>query len=83
MSAQPERQQNGAVDDVIAQIAEYAMTYAAPSAEALATAHLSLLDALGCGLLALRFPECTKLLGPVVPGMVTLHGARTPGCRAG
>ena len=69
-----------AVDSVIAQIAEYALTYREPSEEALATAHLSLLDALGCGLLALRFPACAKLLGPVVPGMLTPHGARVPGC---
>lgn len=81
MSATSEQHGNlGAVDDVIAKIAEYAITYEEPSAEALATAHLSLLDAIGCGLLALRFPECTKLLGPVVPGMVTPHGARVPGC---
>jgi 2-methylcitrate dehydratase len=84
MSAQSERREHnvndGAVDDVIAQIAAYAVEYEAPSAEALATAHLSLLDALGCGLLALRFPACTKLLGPVVPGIVTPHGARVPGC---
>lgn len=81
MSAITDQHENsGAVDDVIAQIATYAVDNAAPSAEALATAHLSLLDALGCGLLALRFPACAKLLGPVVPGVVTPHGARVPGC---
>ncbi len=68
------------VDAVIARIAEYAVGYDSPSDEAMATAHLSLLDAIGCGLLALRFPECTKLLGPIVPGTVTPYGARVPGC---
>lgn len=80
MSAQSERQmRSNAVDEVIARIVDYAITYETPSDEALATAHLSLLDAISCGLLALRFPECTKLLGPIVPGTVTPHGARVPG----
>ena len=34
---------------------------------------------LGCGLLALRFPECTKHLGPDCPDQITPHGARVPG----
>ncbi len=81
MSAAPEGRVNGdALDDVIAQIADYAAGYTTPSAEALATAHLSLLDALGCGLLALGYPACTQLLGPLAPGTVTPHGARVPGC---
>jgi 2-methylcitrate dehydratase len=33
------------------------------------TARLCLIDTLGCGLEALRFKECTKLLGPVVEGI--------------
>src|ERR1051326_3135782 len=37
------------------------------------------MDSLGCGLLALNYPACTKLLGPVVPGTVVPHGARVPG----
>jgi hypothetical protein len=32
------------------------------------TARLCLIDTLGCGLEALRFKECAKLLGPVVEG---------------
>lgn len=80
MSGKAGQRGNGvAVDEVIERIATYAVEYATPSDEALATAHLSLLDALGCGLLALRFPECAKLLGPIVPGTVTPHGARVPG----
>ena len=37
------------------------------------------MDSLGCGLLALEFPQCTKLLGPVVPGAMLPGGARVPG----
>ena len=76
MSAHPAQQTGSGVDEVIERIAAYAIEYDTPSDEALATARLSLLDALGCGLLALRFPECAKLLGPVVPGITTPHGAR-------
>ena len=37
------------------------------------------MDALGCGIFALQFPACTKLLGPVVPGISVEKGARVPG----
>src|SRR5438128_5274009 len=37
------------------------------------------MDSLGCALLALNFPACTKLLGPIVPGTVVPHGSRVPG----
>lgn len=80
MSVHPAQRPDSGVDEVIEHIATYAIEYETPSDEALATAHLSLLDAVGCGLLALRFPECAKLLGPVVPGVTTPHGARVPGC---
>jgi 2-methylcitrate dehydratase len=66
-------------DEALVAIARYAVEAEAPSAEAFTTAHYSLLDALGCGLLALSFPECVKLLGPIVPGTVVPHGARVPG----
>ncbi len=66
-------------DDIIEQIADYASSPLAASDEAFATARLCLLDSVGCGLLALNFPECTKLLGPVVPGAVLSGGARVPG----
>ena len=69
-------------DDLLQQIADYTLdtSRANGSAEALDTARLCLLDTLGCGLMALAFPACTKLLGPVVPG-ATLPGvgARVPG----
>jgi 2-methylcitrate dehydratase len=43
------------------------------------TARYVFLDTLGCGLKALEFPHCTKLLGPVVPGTTVPNGTRIPG----
>lgn len=43
------------------------------------TARWVFLDTLGCGLKALEFPQCRKLLGPVVPGTVVPNGTRVPG----
>ena len=43
------------------------------------TARYILLDTLGCGLEALRFKECTKLLGPIVEGTIVPNGTRVPG----
>ena len=37
------------------------------------------LDTLGCGLEALKFKECSKLLGPTVEGTVVPNGTRVPG----
>jgi 2-methylcitrate dehydratase len=66
-------------DKVLVDIADYAASYVSDSGEAIDTARYDLLDTLGCGLLALRFPECTKHLGPVVPGATLPKGARVPG----
>jgi 2-methylcitrate dehydratase len=52
-------------DDVIAQIADYVLRKDVASDEAMETARLCLIDSLGCAMLALKYPECTKLLGPV------------------
>lgn len=68
-------------DRVLVDIADYVADYAVESAEAYTTARYCLMDALGCGLLALRYPECTRLLGPIVPGTSVPHGARVPGTR--
>lgn len=43
------------------------------------TARYCLMDTIGCAMLALRFPECTKLLGPVAPGTLVPNGAKVPG----
>ncbi|CAM4440000.1 2-methylcitrate dehydratase [Paenibacillus endophyticus] len=66
-------------DQLLVDIASYASAYKIESDAAYETARYCLMDTLGCGLLALRYPECTKLLGPVVPGTVVPHGARVPG----
>ncbi len=68
-----------APDKVISEIADYALGYEIKSDLAYETAHYCLLDTLGCGLEALEYPACTKLLGPIVPGTVVPHGARVPG----
>ena len=66
-------------DQVLVDIAEYAAHYAIDSREAYETARHCLIDTLGCGLEALSYPACTKLLGPIVPGTVVPNGARVPG----
>lgn len=68
-----------APDALLQTIAEYVSNHNIDSDEAYNTARNCLIDTLGCGLLALRFPECTKHLGPTVPGTTVLHGARVPG----
>src|SRR5690348_9634663 len=66
-------------DQVLVDIAEYAAHYAIDSREAYETARHCLIDTLGCGLEALSYPACTKLLGPIVPGTIVPNGARVPG----
>ena len=68
-------------DNVIARIADYAVNYQPDSELALDTARLCLMDSLGCALLAMDYPACTKLLGPDVEGMIVPNGARVPGTR--
>jgi 2-methylcitrate dehydratase len=68
-----------APDSLLTAIADYALSPRAPSGEALDTARWCLADTLACGILALAYPACTKLLGPVVSGTSVQHGARVPG----
>ncbi|MGZ5232503.1 MAG: bifunctional 2-methylcitrate dehydratase/aconitate hydratase [Burkholderiales bacterium] len=68
-----------ATDEVIGQIAEYVSGYEVTRPAAWETAHYCLLDSLGCAFEALGHPEATKLIGPIVPGTFTPHGARVPG----
>ncbi|MEX1197021.1 MAG: 2-methylcitrate dehydratase [Pseudohongiellaceae bacterium] len=79
MSANVETNQRPASDQELVDIARYVTGYEVNSKEAYDTARNCLMDTLGCGLLALRFPECTKLLGPLVEGTVVPNGARVPG----
>ena len=79
MSANVEMNTRPAPDQVLVDIAQYVCRTEIKSTEAYDTARNCLIDTLGCGLLALRFPECTKHLGPLVPGTTVRNGARVPG----
>jgi 2-methylcitrate dehydratase len=69
-----------APDPLLAEIADYVLTFdPALDSPAMETARLCLADSLGCAMLALQFPACTKLLGPVVAGAGMPGGARVPG----
>jgi 2-methylcitrate dehydratase len=68
-------------DSVITAIADYAVNYKPESALALDTARLTLMDSIGCALLAMEYPACTKLLGPEVEGTIVPNGARVMGTR--
>lgn len=79
MSTQADENIRPEFDLEMQEMAEYVADYVIDSDEAFDTAGYVLLDALGCALLSLRFPECTRLLGPIVPGTVVPHGVRVPG----
>src|SRR6201993_4227668 len=66
-------------DKVLVDIVDYVRDHKITSSLAYETARYCLLDTLGCGLQALDFPACTKLLGPVVPGLTMKNGTRGPG----
>lgn len=66
-------------DQVLVDIVDYVTNYEIQSPLAYQTAHYCLLDTLGCGLEALDYPACTKLMGPIVPGTMVPNGAKVPG----
>jgi 2-methylcitrate dehydratase len=66
-------------DKVLVDIADYVLNYKIESKEAWETARSCLIDTLGCGLEALGYPACTKLIGPIVHGTVAPNGAKVPG----
>ena len=66
-------------DKVLVDIAHYVCDFEIKSSEAYDTARCCLIDTLGCGLEALGYPACTKLLGPLVPGTIVPNGAKVPG----
>ena len=68
-----------APDHVLTVIADYALSFEIDSALAYETAGYCLMDTLACGFQALKYPACTKLMGPVVPGATLTNGARVPG----
>jgi 2-methylcitrate dehydratase len=76
---QAERGRRVEADQLLQQLADYTLSTRIDSREAWETARYCLLDALGCGLLALNYPACSKLIGPIVPGATLSGGARVPG----
>lgn len=66
-------------DKVLVDIADYVLNYEIKSDLAWKTAHYCLLDTIGCGLEALTYPACTKMLGPIVKGTVVPNGAKVFG----
>ncbi len=70
---------NQPYDQEIQEIVDYALNYQVTSDLAYRTAWACLLDTIGCGLEALEYPACTKLMGPLTPGIKVEHGVRVPG----
>ena len=66
-------------DQLLVDIADYALGGPVASEEAYDTARWCLADTLACGILALAFPACSRLLGPIVPGTAIGNGSRVPG----
>src|SRR5688572_15366434 len=66
-------------DDLLVAIAEYTANYRVDSPQAYETARYCLMDSLACGFQAMKYPACTRLLGPVVPGATMPGGSRVPG----
>ncbi len=66
-------------DQVMVDIADYVCNYEIDSEEAYSTARYCLMDSLACAMLAMKFPGCIQLLGPMVPGSEMRGGARVPG----
>jgi 2-methylcitrate dehydratase len=66
-------------DKILVELADYAANYVPRSQEVIDIARYDFMDTLGCGLLALQYPECVKHLGPIVPEATLRNGARVPG----
>ncbi|AMP16524.1 bifunctional 2-methylcitrate dehydratase/aconitate hydratase [Collimonas pratensis] len=66
-------------DKVLIDIVDYVSKYKITSKVAYDTARNCLIDTLGCGLEALEYPACKKLLGPLIAGTVVPNGAKVPG----
>ena len=67
------------MDSLFTDIATYVHESEIDSPLAYETARYCLMDSLGCGFLALAYPECRKMLGPIVPGASMQGGCRVPG----
>lgn len=67
------------MDSLQTAIADYVESHEISSELAYDTARWCLMDSLGCGFLALAYPQCRKMLGPIVPGAGLKGGCRVPG----
>ena len=74
-------QGNQPYDQAIIDIVDYALNYEIKSPVAYETAWNCFMDTLGCGLEALEYEACTKLLGPVAPGVTVANGVKVPGTK--
>jgi 2-methylcitrate dehydratase len=70
---------NQPYDQVIIDIVDYALNFEIKSPVAYETAWNCFMDTIGCGLESLEYEACTKLLGPVVPGLTVANGVKVPG----
>jgi 2-methylcitrate dehydratase len=68
-----------AADAEMVAVADYVSDYQTEEHEAYDTARYCLMDSLGCAMLALRYPECVRHLGPIVPGTRVPNGVPVPG----
>ena len=66
-------------DTLLKTIADYVSSDIKVSELAITTARYCLMDTIGCAILALQYPACTKLLGPIVPDTIVPLGSRVPG----
>lgn len=66
-------------DQEIIDIVDYVLNYKIDSELAHKTAWYCFLDTIGCGLEALEYEACRKLLGPIIPGTKVINGTRVPG----
>jgi len=79
MTSRSEKNIRPQPDREMTDIADYIVDYVVDSETAMDTARYALMDSIGCALLALKHPECTRLIGPVVPGTYVPLGVRVPG----
>ena len=67
------------MDSLFTEMADYVHTQTIDSNLAVDTARYCLMDSLACSFLALEYPQCRKMLGPLVPGASLPGGCRVPG----
>ncbi len=79
MSHDTKSAERPAPDAILTAIADYALDFEIKNKLAYETAAYCLMDTLACGFQALKYPACTRLMGPVVPGATLANGARVPG----